>query len=196
MTDEQNAEATDQTSMADIAAEITVPETEVADTKVQSNDNVQNMQDFVKNQAAEMSSLKEQVINASEELNELKTREQQKVLDKAVDDAVMKITDGVSGNEKFADTFLNTAYRNDPNLKKIFDNRDANPEALDKALGILKEEFKSMISNPIDPQVAENQRALMDSQRPGSTAQQSDADDKLSGMSDAEFLSTMRRMQG
>ena len=199
--DGQNANANDQTTMADIAAGLPAGSDDEgsqaaasAAAAAKDDGNKTDMEKFIQTQNQNMESLKNEVTSANEKVTEIVNREQQGILDKAVDNAVANITDGVEGKTKLADTFLNTAYRNDPNFKKIFDARIENPDAYGKALGVLKEEFKAMTLNTIDPQIAENQRALQDSQRQGQSAHDVSETDRLNKLPDGNFLSDMRKL--
>jgi len=197
-TDGQNANATDQTSMADIAAGLPAGSEDGSSQApapvAQDNSNQTDMEKFIQTQNQSMETLKSEVTSANEKVTEIVNREQQATLDRAVDNAVQNITDGAEGKNKLADTFLNTAYRNDPSFKKVFDARNDHPEAYGKALGILKEEFKAMTQNIIDPQIAENQRALQDSQRTGSSVQDASETDRLNKLPDGNFLQEMRKL--
>lgn len=73
-------------------------------------------------------------------------------------DMAKKIGDGT--NPKMVEVALGLRYREDANFKKIWDNRAKNPTAFKKAMGIVGNDFKGMFSRTVDPQVAENVRAL------------------------------------
>ncbi len=159
-------------------------------------ENMQQMQDYFNQQAGQLTQLRKTVEDATATLNDVADRENKRILNEAVDNAVAKINEGVDGNAGLADTFLNHVYQNNPDFKKIFDNRDENPGALDKALGMLKEEWKGMNTKQIDSQVAENQRALQESQGKGGTAetQSGDEDARLEKLSDGDFMNEMRAL--
>lgn len=209
--DQQGGEqaGTDQTSMADIAATVQVSEksdgaaqqgqqaqqSQQGQQGQEGNANHQEMQDFIASQSKTIESMKAQLEETSSAVTELASREQQVELNKAVDHAVEKINDGVDGNPDLADTFLNSQYQKNPDLRKIFDNRASNPQAWDKALGLLAAEWKAMNQRVIDPQVAENQRALSESQRQGSQVLvNQSADDRLANMGDGDFLREMQQL--
>ena len=199
----QNAEATAQAQMAEIASGISVPEpqsagkpdsgTQVSDGQQGSGQNSgQDMRDFIAQQNKQMDDLRSTIQATSEAIDGLTKQQAQEKLDAAVDRAVSTINDGVDGNAELAEAFLNSQYQKNADLQKIFDNREANPEALDKALGVLKSEWKAMNTKQIDPQVAENQRALQESQQSGRTPQGEDPDASFDKMSDGEFLQHMQ----
>ena len=202
-TAEQNVETTAPATMADIAAGITTPAAETA--KVASTDdnggkaagpggNQDDMRDFIASQNKAMSEMRTTLESTSQAVTNLTDREKQLVLDQAVDSAVSTINDGDIGNADLAESFLNSQYAKNPHLQKIFDNRGENPEALSKALGILKTEWTAMNTKQIDSQVAENQRALQESQQKGGTPQGEDTSARFDKMGDGEFMREMRKL--
>ena len=198
MTEEasQNAEATGGDSMADIAGSI--PDApaieENAGTGRQASSDASDMDAFLKEQSNRFDEIAKKAEESIGTVNKLAESEQQRLINEAVDNAVETINDGVDGDKRLADSFLNSQYQRDPNFKKVFDNRAENPEAYEKALGVLKTEWAGMNQNRIDPQIAENQRALKDSQQAGSTYQTQEVDQELAGMSDGDFMRTARNM--
>lgn len=190
MSDEQNAEATEQT-MEQIAGSVTEPAKEVVETKP---DNVKDFQEFVAKQAKTNEDLQGQVETISKAHDELVNSQHRETVNKEIKGIAEKINEKVGGDADLAELFLEKQYNSDPSLKKIWDNRKENPEALEKALNIVSQEWAAKNQNLIDPQIAENQRALMASQSPSGRVQQDSQDDKLADLGNAEFLSTMRKM--
>ena len=191
----QNAAATDGDSMAALAGQIQDPAPAVnADSGQQPASSASDMEEFIKQQSQRFDEIAGKAEESMKTVNELAESEQRRVLNEAVDNAVEKINDGVDGDKALADTFLNSQYQRDPNFKKVFDNRNENPEAYEKALGLLKTEWASMNQKSIDPQVAENQRALRESQQSGSTYQTVERDQEMANMSDGDFLREARTM--
>ena len=194
MTDEQNAEATDQT-MEEIAGNI--PETKdkpvekLADSKP---DNVKDFQEFFDKQSKTNEDLQSKVETISKAHDELVNSQHLETVNKEIKGIAEKINEKVGGDAELAELFLEKQYNSDPNLKKIWDARKENPDALDKALDIVSKEWAAKNQNLIDPQIAENQRALMASQTTGGRVQQESMDDKYAAMPDGEFLSTVRKM--
>ena len=203
--DAQNATATEQTNMAGLAASIPeVSEQTGSESAGKTGEqqktglpgSMEEMQTYFQSQKTQMDAMRETVENATNTLSQVADRENKRILNEAVDNAVAKINEGVEGNADLADTFLNHVYQNNPDFKKIFDSRDAAPKALDSALDILKEEWKAMNEKQIDPQVAENQRALQESQKAGGSAAAGaeDPSARFEKMSDGEFLREMQRL--
>lgn len=192
MSDEQNAEATEQT-MEQIAGNVTEPAKEVADTSAKP-DNVKDFQEFFDKQSKTNEDLQTQVETISKAHDELVNSQHRETVNKEIKDVAEKINEKVGGDSELAELFLEKSYNSDPSLKKIWDNRKENPEALEKALSIVSKEWAAKNQNLIDPQIAENQRALMASQSTGGKVQQDSLDEKLSNMGNAEFQAAMREI--
>ena len=198
-TAEQNVETTAPATMADVAATVKVPDATVAAdsgkaTEQSQGSNQDDMSTFIASQNQAMAELRSTLDTTSKAVTTLTERESQQILDQAVDKAVTSINDGVNGNADLAEAFLNSQYQKSPDLQKIFDNRDANPDALDRAIGMLKTEWTAMNQRQIDPQVAENQRALQDSQTRSQTPQSQDANARLEKLSDGDFMREMNQL--
>ena len=87
---------------------------------------------------------------------------------------------------EFAELLLEKRYRDNIVFKRIWDNRHANPKALEEAIGVLANDASKVFQVRTDPQLVENQRAAKVSQRAMATTsnkQQHETDQ----MSDAEF---------
>jgi len=198
MNDLVNAGATSETqSMSTLAAGIEAVEQtqEQTQTVETQSDNVGDFQDFIKKSTDQNQNLQTQVDALTKQQSEFVNSQRLEQVNKEIKSAVEIINDNVGGDADMAELFLEKQYASDPDLKKIWDNRATNPEALTKALDLMGKEWASKNQNLIDPQIAENQRALMDSQRTGGTVQQDDLNAQRDNMSDAEFLSHMKRLQ-
>ena len=193
MTDEQNAEATEQT-MEEIAGNI--PETDkpvekLADSKP---DNVKDFQEFFDKQSKTNEDLQSKVETISKAHDELVNSQHLETVNKEIKGIAENLSEKTGVNAEYVEYSLEKMYNNDPNFKKVWENRKENPESLKQALGIAEKEIAAKAQNLIDPQIAENQRALMASQTTGGRVQQESMDDKYAAMPDGEFLSTVRKM--
>lgn len=114
---------------------------------------------------------------------------------KALDDAIKTIGKEVEGlDPMFIEGALHTAYNRDKNFQKIFDNRDQNPAAYQKALGVITGQIKAKSAMRHDPQLAENQRALEQLQKSSRSGAQTD-DDPTAGLSASEFDAYWERLK-
>ena len=205
MNDAQNVDATEQTSapsMSELAA--TLKETggneaaqgqeaqgQQAQQPQTNADNVSEFANFVKNQEE----LANQLQDTRSQLDELVNGSRRDAVKKEIENAVKQINDNAGGDETLAELWLEKQYRENGDFRKIWENRAENPDAYSAALKMLAPEWESTVQTTIDPQVAENQRALKESQRAGGAVQQSSLDDKLSDMNDGEFMRYMKRLQ-
>jgi len=205
MSDLANAGATQETqsadpSMADIAAGIETAQSSTdqgthdnsQSTNESTTDNVSDFQDFIKKSNAQNQELQSKVEQLSQQQNEYVNNQRLEKVNGEINSAVERINEKVGGDAEMAELYLEKQYKSNPDLKKVWDNRASNPDALNAALDLLGKEWAAKNQNIIDPQVAENQRALLDSQKSGGTVQNEDMDSKLANMGEAEMLNYMR----
>ena len=186
MSEEQTAPiegATDQESMADIANSIPAESSEPVQAKP-STDNVGDFAAFTD----KINALSAKLETTSQQTSEIANSRQQEMLSKEINEAVGKINESVGGDADMAELFLEKEVRNNPAFKKVWENRYAHPEALDKAIEILTPEWAAKNINVVDSTVAENQRALKESQKSGSTVQVDSLHQELDKMESGDFL--------
>ena len=199
MSDAQN-EMTGQT-MTDIAGTIQGQQSEQSGNQSQqdqgSTDNVSDFKQFIDSQSKVTQDLSSKLEQTTTQLNELVNGQRRESVNKEIKSAAQKINDNVGGNEDLAELFLEKQYRENPDFQKIWQNREANPEAYQKALDVLSPEWATLANTTIDPQVSENQRALAESQRNNAGKINTPSlDEKLANMDNAAFMKTMRQLQG
>ena len=199
MSDAQN-EMTGQT-MTDIAGTIQGQQSEQSGNQSQqdqgSTDNVSDFKQFIDSQSRVTQDLSSKLEQTTTQLNELVNGQRRESVNKEIKSAAQKINDNVGGNEDLAELFLEKQYRENPDFQKIWQNREANPEAYQKALDVLSPEWATLANTTIDPQVSENQRALAESQRNNAGKINTPSlDEKLANMDNATFMKTMRQLQG
>ena len=109
-------------------------------------------------------------------------------LDTEVNKAVAKVNDRLKVDPLYAEIALEKRYRDDPIFKRIWDNRQVNPKALEEALEVVSNELQGVFSVRQDPQLTENLRAAKQSQRMMSTTQKpsGEGEDAMK-MGDGEF---------
>lgn len=195
MSDEQIAEtesATEQTTMADLASSIPdkAEQTSTTSDVQASSDNVGDFQAF----AEKINKLTEKVESTSQQTEALANSQQQDLLNKEIAEAVEKINESVGGDADMAELFLEKEVRTNPAFEKVWKNRHTNPEAYSKALDILTPEWAAKNTGTIDPSVAENQRALKESQKGGATVQVDSLHQELDKMESGEFMSYAQRL--
>lgn len=132
-------------------------------------------------------------------VNEVKTYKEQiqnERMENDIKQAVAKIdVEGVS--DKFKRVYLETEYHEDPNFKKIWDLRYANPRAYEEALKFHRNQVAKMFNVKSDPQLVENQQAAKKSQRTVATAAPADSlTDQMMNASGSDFDEMWERMRG
>lgn len=109
-------------------------------------------------------------------------------LDSEVTKAVSKVNDKLKVDPLYAEIALEKRYRDDPIFKRIWDNRQVNPKALEEALEVVSNELQGVFSVRQDPQLTENLRAAKQSQRTMSTTQKAPTEgDEALKMNEGEF---------
>lgn len=91
---------------------------------------------------------------------------------------------------------LGTKARKDPRFMTIWQNRGRNPAALKAALKAIAGEIGKKTEYRVDPQIAENQRALKEAtSTKATTAPEPSRDEKLGKLQGAEFERAMNRIK-
>ncbi len=191
MSDEQNAQATDQTSMSDIADTV-IPQ-KVSEPVVDPNDPADNVQDF-QQFADRLTAVEEQGKVNTATTDQLTSAKQDEKFERDLTGAAEKINENVDGKIGMAKLFLEHQYRENPDLQKVWDNRGNNQEAFNKALVVLQREYDAFSLNEVDPQIKENQRALQASQEAGGTVQVVSESDENNALGDGDFMRKMTKL--
>lgn len=124
----------------------------------------------------------------SSKIESLTKEAHQAKLDTEVNRAVSKVNDKLKVEPLYAEIALEKRYRDDPIFRRIWDNRQVNPKALDEALDVISNELSGVFQVKSDPQLAENLRAAKQSQRSMATTSKEDSEtEKLMGLNDVEF---------
>lgn len=106
--------------------------------------------------------------------NRFKTYEQtiqQQKVDADVDAAVKIVNGKLKVDPDLAEIALEREYRKNPAFKHIWDNRDRNRPAFEKALNVLADKLSPTFAVRTDPQLAENVRSAKSSQQTMATTQ-------------------------
>ncbi len=181
-------------TIADLAGSIAEPTLPTAEQPSFESGEPGNVEDFKNHYADKLKNLQAQVDDNTTRTKEFTEAEGRKAVKQEISSAAEAINKNVGGNSDLAELYLENAYNKNPDLKKIWDNRANNPKALEAALGILSNEWGATQGNKIDPQIAENQRALKESQKSGDAIQTESDDAKFNAMGDGEFMHNMRNI--
>jgi len=139
-------------------------------------------------QAQQFQSLDTTLREVSTKISAFEQMQQQQKVNAEVDKAVQLVNQKAKVDPDIVEAMLNVEYTKNPSFKKIFDNRDRNPMAYQKALGVIADKISSKFQVRTDPQIAENVRAAQASQRTMSvTNKTNDLMDQVGNMTDLEF---------
>lgn len=125
--------------------------------------------------------------NVQTEVNSFRQIQQQQRVNADVDRAVEFVNSTVKVNPKLLEARLNLEYSENPSFRKIFDNRDKNQAAYQKALGVVRDKIASEFQVRTDPQLVENVRAARSSQQTMATTKQMSQNEEVGNMNDLEF---------
>jgi hypothetical protein len=196
MIDEQTAPtegATDQTTMADVANSIKPAESNTPEAAKEVKPSTDNVGDFAAF-TDKINALSEKVETTSQQTEALANSRQEENLSKEITEAVGKVSELTGIDSDLIELHLEKRHRVDPDFAKVWDNRHANPEALTKALEIEGREIAAKYPNAIDPAVAENQRALKESQKGGATVQVDSQHQELDKLNSGDFMHFARTL--
>jgi hypothetical protein len=117
--------------------------------------------------------LTNQLQQVSAKLQAFEQQQAQAKLEADVNRAVSKVNEKLKVDPLLAEAALEAEYRRNPTFKHIWDNRDRNPAAFDRALEVMGNQLSTRFAVRTDPQLLENQRAAVSSQRTMATNPQS-----------------------
>ena len=116
-------------------------------------------------QSQNQAALQGQLQDLSDKLTHYEQDKLQALVDTDIKAAVESISSKVEDSDPLmVELYLEKRARENEGFKSIWDNRAKNPKALNKALGAITNELKGKFSIKADPQLAENQRAIQQSQ--------------------------------
>ena len=120
---------------------------------------------------------------------------QQKV-DADLGKAVSHINEKLNVDPVMAEMVLEVEYRKNPAFQKIWNNRDQNPKAFNKALDVLADKYSGNFATRTNDQLVENVRAAKTSQQTLANAPKEDPYDNVGNMNEQEFQSWWSRQKG
>ena len=142
---------------------------------------------FSRQQVESLSKLDNTVKSLTDKIQSYEQQTLQQKIDADVERAVSKVNEKLKVDPMLAEIALEKMYRTDTNFKKIWDNRDKNPKAFDKALDVLANKLAPTFSVRQDPQLTENQLAAKKSQQTMASTAKADNNAEWEGLSEAEF---------
>lgn len=201
MTDEVNGEAAEVApTLEQLAAQFEAPQTPPATPTAESvsitppeTDDPEAIKQW---SAKQLETVSTQLNSVQKELNDKRTQDYVAEQDKAVNVAVSRIKETIDAPDEIIEGLLHVKYSRDANFRKIFDNRAQNPEAYNRALGVVGAEAQEKLQWQPDPQAAENSRAVKELQRSANRApSEDDPNERYRKMPPHEFEKEWERMK-
>jgi hypothetical protein len=97
---------------------------------------------------------------------------QEQRINQDVDKAVTRVNEKLKVDPMLAEIALEKMYRTDANFKRIWDNRERNPQAYERALDVVADKLVPMFQTRQDPKIAGDIRAAKTSQQSMATTRQ------------------------
>lgn len=200
------AETSPQPTLEQIASEINV-EQQVQNFTAQPQQQTQTVQapdpvadpdnyaNYARQQTEILTNLDRTVRTLNEKIQSQERDAAQAKVNADVDKAVSQVNKKLNVDPMMAEIALEKEYRTNPSFKKIWDNRDRNPGALEKALDVLSDKFSPIFSIRQDPQLTENQLAARKSQQALGRTPAKGSDDEWKDLSPQEFEAKWNRMK-
>jgi hypothetical protein len=144
--------------------------------------------------------LNTQLQDVKSQLTELRQERANLQIEADINSAVGSINEGLNLDPKLVRVHLELTAQEKPGFKRIWENREANPQAYTKALKALSSEIGDKYSARQDPELTANQQAIQQSQQSRATTATpdgsgNDLQDKLSeAKSDGDFDREWQRM--
>lgn len=142
---------------------------------------------YAKSQADSLNTLSQTVKSLTDKIQSYEQQTVQQKIDADVERAVSHVNEKLGVDPMLAEIALEKMYRTDTNFKKIWDNRDKNPGAFNKALDVIADKLTPIFSVKQDPQLTENQLAAKKSQQTMANAPPQEKHAEWDNLSEAEF---------
>lgn len=159
-------------------------------------DPVVNQDEFTRFLAQQNSQVNNNLREIAQTVTEMRKQQEQERLNAEVNKAVERVNTKLNIDPKYAEILLEKEYRDNKIFQRIWENRYANPKALDEALDVIANSATRVFQVKSDPQLVENQRAAKASQKTmASTSKQSPNADVMD-MNEQEFNQWWNRNRG
>lgn len=148
---------------------------------------------YQQQQSQQTIALQGQLQDVSAQLDQFRQERVQNQTEADIQSAVKAVSGQVEDSDPLmVELFLEKRARENDGFRKIWDNRATNPKALNAALGAISNELKGKFSVKADPQLAENQRAIQQSQQSNTATNQTSYSNSIeeslgNAQSDAEW---------
>lgn len=126
---------------------------------------------YQQQQSQHQAALQGQLQDVNSKLEQYEQERNNNLVQADIKSAVDTVSKNVEdGDPMMIELYLEKRARENDGFKNIWENRAKNPNALNKALDAITNELKGKFSVKADPQLAENQRAIQQSQQSSNTS--------------------------
>lgn len=146
---------------------------------------------FVAAQGNALSQLNSTLQQVSSRMSNWERMQQEQKIERDIGAAVARVNTKLNMAPEVTEALLQGEYRRDGNFRKIWDKRDSNPAALDKALDVLTQKFAGQFTVKQDPKIAQNLQAAKASQQTMATSRNQAPNDDWNNLSDQDFEKRM-----
>lgn len=143
------------------------------------------------------SALEQTLTQAMTKISAYEQKASREALESDIGRAVKAVNEIVNHpNTKMVEVALELKARDDPKFKTIWDNRQKNPQALERALKVVGNQLAEDFSVRVDPKLVASQRALKlsQSQTATTTTKDPDANGEWDGLDQTDFQKKWNQM--
>lgn len=127
---------------------------------------------FLMQQTQSMTTIESALKSITDKVQTWERTTQEQRINQDVDKAVAKVNEKLKVDPMLAEIALEKMYRTDANFKRIWDNRERNPQAYERALDVVADKLVPMFQTRQDPKIAGDIRAAKTSQQSMATTRQ------------------------
>ena len=150
---------------------------------------------YVRQQSSAMDNVSKTVKELSEKLSAHENRMVQQQVEADLNRAVATVNKKLGVENEMAEIALRMEYEKNPSFQKIWDNRNKNPQAFEKALDVVADKYSQKFSVRQDPQLTANQMAAKKSLQTMNKSPAEDHNSKWDNMAPGEFEREWERMK-
>lgn len=141
---------------------------------------------FIRQQQKGIDAMSQTVKQLNEKLSAHENKMVQQQVEADIQRAVATVNKKLDVDPKMAEVALRMEYEKNPSFQKIWDNRSKNPQAFEKALNAVADNYSSVFAVRQDPQLTANQMAAKKSLQT-MNKKPSEPESKWENMTQSEF---------
>jgi len=142
---------------------------------------------WMQQQTFQQNSVVQELSGIKNEIESYKQQMAQQKIEADLGKAVNHVNEKLNVDPKMAEVALEIEYRENPAFKRIWDHRDQNPAAFQKALDVVANKWTGKFATRTNDQLVENVRAAKTSQQTMANAPKEDPYGDVANMSPSEF---------